>query len=360
MAPPQLPTRKLGKNGPEVTALGFGAMGLSAFYGAPESDEERFKVLDRAYELGERNWDSADVYMDNEDLIGKWFKRTGKRDEIFLATKFSNHFVDGQMVQRSDPEYVRRACEKSLQRLGIPTIDLYYCHRLDGKTPIEKTVEAMAQLKKYAHSLSTIAHLLLPILIRHREGKIRYLGLSEVSSNSLRRACKVHHIDAVQIEYSPFTLDIESPEIALLKTCRELGVATVAYSPLGRGMLTGAYKSPADFEEGDFRKYAPRFSEENFPKNLKLADEIGAIAKKKGCTAGQLTLAWLLAQGDDIIPIPGTKKIKYLEENMKALEIKLTKEEEKEIRKAVEGAEVHGLRYPEGMAGKLFAESPEL
>lgn len=152
MAPPQLPTRKLGKNGPEVTALGFGAMGLSAFYGAPESDEERFKVLDRAYELGERNWDSADVYMDNEDLIGKWFKRTGKRDEIFLATKFSNHFVDGQMVQRSDPEYVRQACEKSLQRLGIPTIDLYYCHRLDGKTPVEKTVEAMAQLKKYAHT----------------------------------------------------------------------------------------------------------------------------------------------------------------------------------------------------------------
>ncbi|KAL2041262.1 hypothetical protein N7G274_006207 [Stereocaulon virgatum] len=340
MASPQLPTRKLGKNGPEVTALGFGAMGLSAFYGAPEPDEERFKVLDRAYELGERNWDSADVYMDNEDLIGKWFKRTGKRDQIFLATKFSNHFVDGQMAQRSDPEYVRQACEKSLQRLGIPTIDLYYCHRLDGKTPIEKTVEAMAQLKK--------------------EGKIKYLGLSEVSSTSLRRACKVHHIDAVQIEYSPFTLDIESPEIALLKTCRELGVATIAYSPLGRGMLTGAYKSPADFEEGDFRKYAPRFSEENFPKNLKLADEIGAIAKKKGCTAGQLTLAWLLAQGDDIIPIPGTKKIKYLEENMKALDIKLTKEEEKEIRKAVESAEVHGLRYPEGMAGKLFAESPEL
>ena len=148
MAPPQFPTRKLGRNGPQVTALGFGAMGLSAFYGAPESDEARFKVLDRAYELGETNWDSADVYMDSEDLIGKWFKRTGKRDEIFLATKFANHFVDGKMLQRSDPEYVRQACEKSLQRLGIETIDLYYCHRLDGVTPIEKTVEAMAQLKK--------------------------------------------------------------------------------------------------------------------------------------------------------------------------------------------------------------------
>ena len=164
----------------------------------------------------------------------------------------------------------------------------------------------------------------------------------------------------MQIEYSPFTVDIESPEIGLLKICRELGVATVAYSPLGRGMLTGAYKSPADFEEGDFRTMAPRFSEENFPKNLKLADEIGAIAKKKGCTAGQLTLAWLLAQGNDIIPIPGTKKVKYLEENMGALNIKLTKEEEKEIRQAVEGAGVHGTRYPEAMAGRLFAESPEL
>ena len=164
----------------------------------------------------------------------------------------------------------------------------------------------------------------------------------------------------MQIEYSPFTIDIESPEIGLLKTCRELGVAAVAYSPLGRGMLTGAYKSPADFEEGDFRTMAPRFSEENFPKNLRLADQIGVIAKKKGCTPGQLTLAWLLAQGEDIIPIPGTKKVKYLEENMGALNVKLTKEEEKEIRQAVEGAEVHGQRYPEAMAGKLFAESPEL
>lgn len=184
--------------------------------------------------------------------------------------------------------------------------------------------------------------------------------MSEVSSATLRRAHAVHPISAVQIEYSPFTTDIESPEIALLKTCRELGVATVAYSPLGRGMLTGAYKSPADFEEGDFRRYSPRFSEENFPKNLKLVDEINKIAKKKGCTSGQLTLAWLLAQGPDIIPIPGTKKIKYLEENLAALEVKLTSSENAEIRKAVESAEVHGLRYPEQMSGLLFADTPEL
>ena len=193
-----------------------------------------------------------------------------------------------------------------------------------------------------------------------REGKIKCLGLSEVSADTLRRAHAVHPISAVQIEYSPFTIDIESPDIGLLKTCRELGVATVAYSPLGRGMLTGAYKSPADFEEGDFRRNAPRFSEENFPKNLKLVDEINQIAQKKGCTAGQLSLAWLLAQGPDIIPIPGTKKIKYLEENFGALDVELTSSENAEIRKAVESAEVHGLRYPEQMAGLLFANTPEL
>jgi aryl-alcohol dehydrogenase-like predicted oxidoreductase len=176
----------------------------------------------------------------------------------------------------------------------------------------------------------------------------------------LRRACKVHHIDAVQIEYSPFAIDIETPQINLMKTCRELGVAIVAYSPLGRGMLTGAYKSPADFEEGDFRKFAPRFSEENFPKNLKLVENLKSIADKKGCTPGQLTLAWLLAQGDDVFPIPGTKKIKYLEENLGALKVKLSAEEEKEIRGFIEGAEVHGLRYPEVMVGHLFADTPEL
>ena len=190
-----------------------------------------------------------------------------------------------------------------------------------------------------------------------RQGKVRYLGLSECSSESLRRAHKVHPISAVQIEYSPFTMDIEDPKIGLLETCRELGVAIVAYSPLGRGFVTGQYKSPDDFEEGDFRRFSPRFSAENFPKNLKLVDQIAELAKRKGCTAGQLTLAWLMAQGDDIFPIPGTKKIKYLEENLGALKIKLTAEENAEIRKAVENAEVHGERYPEAMMATLFADT---
>lgn len=197
-------------------------------------------------------------------------------------------------------------------------------------------------------------------LTSNREGKIEYLGLSEVSSNTLRRAHAVHPITAVQIEYSPFALDIESPDIQLLRTCRELGVAVVSYSPLGRGMLTGQYKSPDDFEEGDFRRMAPRFSAENFPKNLKLVDELSAIAKKKGCTTGQLTLAWLLAQGDDIFPIPGTKKIKYLEENLGSLDVKLTPEDVEQIRKKIEAAEVSGGRYPEAMSGKLFGNTPEL
>ncbi|PQE07464.1 putative IN2-2 protein [Rutstroemia sp. NJR-2017a BBW] len=335
----KLPTRKLGKNGPEVIAQGFGLMGLSAFYGAPEPDEARFKVLDRAYDLGQTFWDSADMYLDSEDLVGKWFKRTGKRDEIFLATKFANkRAADGNMTVDSSPEYCRQACAKSLSRLGIETIDLYYCHRVDKVTPIEKTVEAMVALKN--------------------EGKIKYLGLSEVSADTIRRACKVHHIDAVQIEYSPFAIEIEQNDV--LKICRELGVAVVAYSPLGRGFLTGQYKSRDDFEEGDFRLDAPRFSEENFSKNLALVEKFKHIASKKGCTPGQLTLAWLMAQGDDIIPIPGTKKIKYLEENLGSLNVTLTDEEEKEIREAVETAEVNGGRYPEAMAGRLYADTPPL
>lgn len=277
----------------------------------------------------------------SEDLIGKWFKRTGKRSDIFLATKFALRMKpDGTRELRSDPAYIKEACAKSLHRLGIDCIDLYYCHRVDGKTPIEHTVQAMAELKV--------------------EGKIKYLGLSEISSDTLRRAEKVHHIDAVQIEYSPFTMDIEDPAIGLLSTCRELGVAVIAYSPLGRGMLTGTIKSRADFEENDFRKQAPRFSEENFPKNLQLVDKLANVAKKKGVTTGQLTLAWLMRQGDDIIPIPGTKKIKYLEENVGALDVKLSDEEDKEIRQAVQGAEVHGLRYPAAMAATLFADTPPL
>lgn len=240
----------------------------------------------------------------------------------------------------SSPEYAKKACAKSLSRLGVDTIDLYYAHRLDGKTPVEKTVEAMKQLKE--------------------EGKIKYLGLSECSSESLRRAYKVHPIQAVQIEYSPFSLDIEDPKIDLLKTCRELGVAIVCYSPIGRGMLSGTIKSPDDLEEGDFRRMSPRFSKDNFPKNLQLVDTISELAKKKGVTPTQLTLAWILAQGDDFFPIPGTTNPSRVDENLGATKVKLSAEEEKEIRAACEKAEVHGGRYPEAMAAALFADTPAL
>ncbi|KAI9734965.1 MAG: hypothetical protein M1834_002047 [Cirrosporium novae-zelandiae] len=290
--PPQLPTRKLGKNGPQVTALGFG------------------------------------------------FKKTRKRDEIFFSTKFRIYETQTGDEFRSDPEYTKKACAKSLNRLGVDTIDLYCCHRIDRITPIEKTVETMAELK--------------------REGKIRYLGLSQCSSTTLRRACKVHHIDAIQIEYSPFSMDIENPKIGLMQTCRELGVAIVAYSPLARGFITGQYKSPDDFEEGDWRKMAPRFSKENFPKNLEFVDKMKKIADKKGCTPSQLTLAWLMAQGDDIIPIPGTKKVKYLEENLGALDVKLTDTDIAEVRQAVENTEVVGNRFLDRMEAYIFADTPEL
>ena len=229
---------------------------------------------------------------------------------------------------------------KSLSRLGLSQVDLYYCHRLDGVTPIEETMKAMVQLKN--------------------EGKCKFLGLSECSADSLRRAHVIHPISAVQIEYSPFTLDIESPQIQLLKTCRELGVATVAYSPIGRGMLGGQVRSPDDFEEGDFRKSAPRFSKENFPKNLELVDTITGIAKMKGVTASQLTLAWLLRQGDDVIPIPGTTKVERLQENLDALDIQLMDAEDKEIRQACEKAEIVGARYPEAMTKRLFGDTPPL
>ncbi|EXJ85545.1 alcohol dehydrogenase [Capronia coronata CBS 617.96] len=341
MAVPKLPTRKLGKNGPEVTALGFGLMGLSAFYGAPKPDEERFALLDHVYKSGELLWDSADIYGDSEDLVGRWFKRNpGAREKIFLATKFAN-YVDpktGERRIRNEPEYIKAACDKSLQRLGVDQIDLYYCHRIQQDQPIEITVKVMKELQD--------------------AGKVKYLGLSECSAATLRRACKVVHIDAVQMEYSPFSMEIE--DYGLLQACRELGVAMVAYSPLGRGFLTGSIKSPDDFEDNDFRKYAPRFSPENFPKNLKLVDEIKALAEEKGCTPGQLVLAFLMAQGDDIIPIPGTTKTKNFDENLGALNVKITKEDNDKIRKAISATEVHGGRYPEAFAKNSFADTVPL
>jgi aryl-alcohol dehydrogenase-like predicted oxidoreductase len=238
---------------------------------------------------------------------------------------------------RGDAEYVHQAIDKSLKHLGLDSVDLYYAHRIDKTVPIEETMGALKELVN--------------------AGKIKYIGLSECSSDTLRRAYAVHPVACIQIEYSPFSLDIEREEIGLLKTCRELGVAIVCYAPLGRGILTGQIKSPDDIEENDFRKSIPRFSKENFPKNLQLVDQLTAFAKKKGCTITQLTLAWILAQGDDFIPIPGTSKIKNLEENVAAAQIKLSKEEIQEIREVCEKADVAGERFPKSMCTNLFADS---
>ncbi|TDL24464.1 Aldo/keto reductase [Rickenella mellea] len=329
------PTRQLG--GEPVSSIGFGTMGLSAFYGAVESDEDRFKVLDAAYAAGCTFWDTADVYDDSEVLLGKWFKRTGLRDKIFLASKFG---FTGSGINGS-AAYTRQAVESSLKKLGVDHIDLYYLHRPDTKTPIEITVGELAKFVK--------------------AGKIKHIGLSECSASTLQRACAVHSIAALQVEYSIFTLDIEDPKIGVLKAARELGVSIIAYSPLGRGLLTGQYKSPDDFEEDDFRKKVPRYSKENFPNILKIADGLKKIGEKHNASAGQVALAWLLAQGDDVIPIPGTKKIKYLEENLKAATIKLSKDEVQEVRKLAEGANANqGDRYPAGMTEQLFADTPPL
>ena len=258
---------------------------------------------------------------------------------MFLATKFANVISPDRtsFSVRGDAQYVREAIEKSLKRLDLDSVDLYYVHRIDKTVPIEETMSVLKELVQ--------------------AGKIKYIGLSECSSDTLRRAYAVHPIACVQIEYSPFSLDIERDEIGLLKTCRELGVAIVCYSPLGRGMLTGQIKSRADLGENDYRRHWPRFSEENFPKNLQLVDQLTALAKKKGCTPGQLTLAWILAQGDDFIPIPGSSKIKNLEENAAAAQIKLSKEEIQELRQASEKADVVGERYPAAMCTSLFADS---
>ncbi|KAI1378458.1 putative aldo-keto reductase [Hypoxylon crocopeplum] len=339
--PNTLPTRALGRNGPQIPALGLGLMGLSAFYGPLPSDEERFKFLDRAHELGCTHWDSAALYGDNEELIGRWFQRTGKRKDIFLATKFAFHVnPDGSREIRNDPEYIRKKVSQSLEKLHTDHIDLLYCHRISGKTPIEHIV---ATMKEFVDS-----------------GKVRYLGLSECGVDTLQRAVKVHPIQAYQIEYSPFSREIEFPEVGLLKACRELGIAVIAYSPLGRGMLTGLYKSPDDFEEGDFRKTIPRFSKENFSKNIDLVNTLKGIAAKKNCTSGQLSLAWLMKQGEDILPIPGTKKIKYLEENIGAYSVSISDEEDRVIREAIEGAEVHGTRVAGWMMGALVKDTPPL
>jgi aryl-alcohol dehydrogenase-like predicted oxidoreductase len=325
-------TRTLGPDGPEVSAIGLGCMGMSAFYGATD-EQESTRTIHRALDLGCNFLDTSDMYgpHTNERLVGAAI--AGRREEVFLATKFGIKLEpgeDGGPPKRSidgSPDYVRSACEGSLQRLGVEHIDLYYQHRVDPGTPIEDTVGAMAELVE--------------------QGKVRHLGLSEASAETIRRAHAVHPITAVQTEYSLWTRDVEEE---ILPTLQELGIALVAYSPLGRGFLSGRFSSPEDLDEGDFRKHGPRFTGENLQHNLELAERVKELASEKGITPGQLALAWVLHRGEHIVPIPGTKRVSYLEENLAAAEVKLSDEEVERIAEAIPSAA--GARYDEaGMRG---------
>lgn len=368
MSPPvALPSQPLGKNGPLVPRIGVGLMNISLF-NEHQTAAEKLALMDSAWSAGEVFWDTgtsialaslhlciqstsltpaaADEYGDSEELIGKWLAANpDKRDDVFICTKFAmrGHTMDdtGNIALKVDssPEYCKQAIERSLKRLGVPYVDLYYCHRLDKLTPIETTVQAMVELKA--------------------AGKIKHLGLSECSAESLRRACAVHPITAVQVEYGPGCLAIESPEIRLLETCRELGVAVVCYSPLGHGLLGGGIRSFADVSQGnDPRgKFVPALQVGNIDKNIAVVDQLAELAKTKSMTVGQLCLGWLLAQGKDVFPIPGTTKVSRLQENVGTMDFEITAAEEQKVREIVKGLFAPRLHAATGFA---FADTPPL